>query len=943
MPLHSRVGLAPHLLLLLSVLSLLLCLAPSPALARESIKVVDTTDQSSSFSHHSHQYAHASSSSSSSAAAAAASFFSMTLDGPDWTLTNRNGSIQVPATVPGVTHTDLMSAGIIGDPYYRFNDNEYRWVSLDSFTYSRNFTLPSETFQKIELVAEGLDTVASVYVNDVLVGSVDNMFRMHTMDITSAVKHGDNSIAIEFESAESYSARKAKETPYLIPESITEWQHGLPFRNYIRKAQCHFSWDWGPCFLTQGVWLPISVRAYQLAVIDYVVPHIELSSRDEIPRLQETNGAGSDWTVDVHLFLQCSATNPTVVAQATLAGVSASASIACPDGGGEMESVLALRVTSPGLWWPINLGAQKLYELVVSLEDENGAVFQKSVTRVGFRSFSIEQQSVQGQLGTSFFFQVNGVPVFAKGANWIPADSFESRVDDEVLEDLLNSAVEANMNTIRNWGGGIYQHDKFYELCDELGLMVWEEFMFACAMYPRDSAFLDNIQQEVRHQVRRLASHPSLVIWSGNNENEAALGGWYPETRKNPYRYGVDYAVLNTQTVRATLLEEDRTRPFLPSSPSNGVVEEDPYVQRWGNVGSEHWGDVHYYNYEAMCTDVSTFPDPRFASEYGFQSFPSFATIATVSEQGDWAPHSPLMEHRQHHPEGTSQLDKQMKMHFRYPSNGNSTVFFQDWLYLTQSVQAMCIKAETEHYLRLRSQAPGTMGALYWQLNSIWPAPTWSSIEYGGKWKMLHYYARQFFATRVVSSYETPLQTQASSFIVYVNNDDGAAEVRGSSVKVSALAWKDSSLLRTWVASVPSVSAGSSALAYENKTMDMLSGIGTRAEVFFHLVWTAESGEVLASNFYIPTNVSAVSLAPASIAFSNFKQQSASVVSFSVTSTQAAPYVWLDTSLAGHFSDNGLLLWRGEERTIEFSSQDAVTPSQLQRALSARTIRDTYQ
>lgn len=318
------------------------------------------------------------------------------------------------------------------------------------------------------------------------------------------------------------------------------------------------------------------------------------------------------------------------------------------------------------LWWPRGYGNPNLFPMTISFSSSrNTSQVEENEIYVGLRSIDIIKEPLS--IGETFFIQVNNVPIFAKGANWIPADAFESRVTDSVIEEILQSAYDANMNTIRNWGGGIYQHDKFYEICDQKGLLVWEEFMFACAMYPRDKNFLNTVKEEVKHQVLRLMKHPSIIIWSGNNENELALGsgsstGWYMETRINPYRYVVDYNYLNTDTLYNTIHEYDKTRPWLPSSPSNGILETNPYVERWGNPASPYWGDVHYYNYKDLCTDISIYPTPRFASEYGFQSYPSFRKMAEISLPEDWKPFSAFMNHRQHHPRGNEELDLQIRV-----------------------------------------------------------------------------------------------------------------------------------------------------------------------------------------------------------------------------------------------------------------------------------------
>jgi beta-mannosidase len=499
------------------------------------------------------------------------------------------------------------------------------------------------------------------------------------------------------------------------------------------------------------------------------------------------------------------------------------------------------------------------------------------------------------------------------------------------------------MNVLRNWGGGIYQHEYFYQSCDEKGIMVWEEFMFACAMYPRDSSFLSTVQNEVQHQILRLMYHPSLIIWSGNNENELALGsgssiGWYPETEINPYRYVVDYNYLNTDTLYRNLQKYEPVRPWLPSSPSNGILRLDPYVERWGNPASEYWGDVHYYNYVDLCTNTSIYPKPRFASEYGFQSYPNLLEFSQVSEPEDWSVFSDFLRHRQHHPRGNEQLDNQIKMLFQYPNNTNTDKQFSDWLYLTQCVQALCLRTESEHYRRQKGEPAGTMGALYWQLNSIWQAPTWSSLQYGNHWKLVHYYTKEFFADTIISSYQ---DYSTLDYFVHVTSD--SLDDQTGSYSILAYRWIEGDQVMSWTgdATIPALS---SLQVYSGNINDMLSsaaGSPNADEVFYILQWSVNS-QVVAENWFYLSSFNSVVLP--NVQFDvTVLELSGRTATLQLQSTAVAPFVFVESTLSGRFSSNGFLTLPNTPISLSFYGWEDFTLSELQKSLVVRSLRGTYQ
>ncbi|KAH3756825.1 mannosidase, beta A, lysosomal L-like [Pelomyxa schiedti] len=837
-----------------------------------------------------------------------------------WTVANANGSIAAAATVPGDVHTALYSAGLIPDPYWRDNDVTYRWVALDDWTYSMKFVADSGLLlnKVVMLVCEGLDTVATVTLNSVQIGQTDNQFRRYSWDVSNVITSGYNTISIKFQSAATYAADKAQAYPYSVP--FTAYPTQEPYRNFIRKSQCSFAWDWGPCFIPQGIWKAIGLQSYSEAVItDSSVQIFPVSS--------------SIFTVmsRVELTATAGATGKLVASIPDL-GVSASQQVTLQEGSNWI--IVNLTCQNPDLWWPVGLGpsTRKIYELQLTFT--GGLLSESSISRnVGFRDVKVVQDELSD--GESFYFTVNGVPVFAKGANWIPADSFHSRVTHDILQALLQSAVDANMNIVRVWGGGIYQNDEFYDLADEMGLMVWQEFMFACSLYPRDKTFLANVAEEVAQQVRRLESHPSVVIWGANNENEVALAGWYEESNENKQLYTVDYSILYINTIRTSVRNEDMTRDFQSSSPTNAplVDSNEMWVGRWGDGNSETSGDLHFYS-GSDCWDVDTFPNPRFASEYGYQSFPSMYTWSEATDPSDWYIDSPMMEHRQHSPSWNEMLDDMISLHFKFPANPDATQQFEYYVYVSQIVQGLCVKYESEHYRRGR-EAYTTMGAIYWQLNDIWQGPTWSSMEYNGRWKLAHNYAVDFFAPTLISSYEKPVNTLQ----VYAVSDLEDS-ITSSSLLIEAVSWADGSVLGKWSTTF-SINPQTSSKVYSN-TISSMIGARKRSECVFVLTWTNSLGELLSENTFFLSDFQDVSLPSPNITVSNVTSIDESSARLTLSSSTMAPFVFLQTSIPGRFSKNGFLIRPKTIYTVEFYGKSAFNPEDLLGNLTTTSLRETY-
>ncbi|UCF99688.1 MAG: glycoside hydrolase family 2 protein [Spirochaetaceae bacterium] len=626
----------------------------------------------------------------------------------------------IPIQIPGDTISALIKGGKIPDPFFGTNELDTLWVGRADWLLSRTVTIERSFLEnrQVYLHIDSLDTVAEIRINGEPVATSSNMFAALRIDIRKYLKTGKNLFEIFLRSAERRAGELSGQLPYPVPHSIYPVQS--PHRNLIRKVQCHSGWDWGPCLMVSGIYGQVYIASCELGRIEYV-------TTEQIPK-------GKDWTlvVTVEYFAYVSGTVPLEI---TIAGQILDRRIEVEPGTNVIREIMEIR--GPELWWPREYGNPSLYELVVKGGED------RIEKRIGFRT--VEVLLEDDEAGRSMSFVINGRKIFCKGANWIPVDALPGRHTTEKYKSLLSDAVTANMNMLRVWGGGQYEAEVFYRLCDEMGLLIWQDFMFGCSTYPATRWFLEEVEREVRHQVKRLMDHPCLALWCGNNENLGALK-WYPESKAHPARYLVDYDRLNEGVVGRIVRELDPSRPWWPSSPSAG---EGDYSDNWHDDSK---GDMHYWsvwhegkNFEAYYEVI-----PRFCSEFGFQSFPSLDTVRQYAPEDQWNVTSPVMEHHQRHPRGNSIIVETMTRYFRMPDS------FEGFLFLSQVQQALAMKTAAEYW---RSRKPVCMGILYWQLNDLWPVASWSSIEYSGKWKLLHYAARKFYAPLQVAAFCTDGQT----------------------------------------------------------------------------------------------------------------------------------------------------------------------------------------
>ena len=632
-----------------------------------------------------------------------------------WTLTvTETDFIQVAANVPGSVYHDLLSAGLIDDPFVGANENEALKLMDHDFIYQRSFEVLPDLLSSERLIlrAEGLDTLAEIKINGKKAGCADNMHRIWEYDVKPYVKEGANDIQITFSSPtrwikEAYSKSKAT--------GSSDAMEGFPL---LRKAHCMFGWDWGPHLPDAGIWRKISLLGIDKARIRDV-------------RVHQIHAAGQvSCEVITHLDQTDAAYVPETVV--TITG---------PDGtkleGKGLDPTIS--IPDPQLWWPNGFGEQPLYTVLVRLMDGDREL-DRWEKRIGLRTLTMHIE--KDEWGESFCHQINGVDIFAMGADYIPEDNLLPRVTPERTRRLLEDAKAANMNSIRVWGGGYYPDDFFYDICDELGLLVWQDFMFACAVYNLTEEFEANIRAEFVDNIRRLRNHPSLALWCGNNEMEmfVAYGVWV-DTKKQVS----DYVKMYEYIIPKTLQIEDPDTFYWPASPSSGGAFDEP--------NDENRGDVHYWEVWHALKPFTEYRKHffRYASEFGFQSFPCMETIRSFAGEEDMNPYSYVMEKHQRNASANGRIAEYLSQMYLYPKS------FDGFVYASQLLAAQGIQYGVEHWRRNRGRC---MGAIVWQLNDCWPVTSWASLDYFGRWKALHYAEKRFFAPVMISCEEESIITQ---------------------------------------------------------------------------------------------------------------------------------------------------------------------------------------
>ena len=776
-----------------------------------------------------------------------------------WSLSDESGEFSAPMTLPGDGIDALCWAGVIPDPYFGRNEYGLRWICQREWVVRRTFVV--EQTDQI-MVVSMLDTVAEIRVNGVLALACDNMFRSHRVDIAGALRQGENEVTITFRSPAIEAAKRQAAQRYFVPFSANNTP--IPNGNMLRKPSCDFGWDWNIALATFGLYGDIHLEPKAAARIAHLV-----IAQDHVPgRALVTVEAAVEGEGEV-TFALC--------------GVAASVRAV----GG--KAVVRLTVDDPALWWPAGQGAQPLHDLTVTLGDQ---VLRR---RIGLRSAELVTEKDAAGLG--FKFRINGRDIFAKGANWIPQDALAGRINQDDTRDLLQSAVDANMNMIRVWGGGRYEADWFYDLCDELGLMVWQDFMFSCHIYPSDEAFLADVAVEVRENARRLHHHASLTLWCGDNELIGALT-WFPETRANRDLYLVGYDRLN-RCIEQALKAAVPGAVWWPSSPSPGPMD---FGDAWHDDSK---GDMHFWSVWHEGRDFDHYRDvsPRFCSEFGFQSYPSMDVIRRFADPADFNIAAPVMESHQKNAGGNARIAETMFRYFRFP------VDFESFVYLSQVQQGLAIKTAVTHW---RSLKPHCMGTLIWQLNDTWPVCSWSSLDHGGGWKLLHHMAKAFYQPVFVSAVPVAGRVELRA-------------VNDMAVPVDL----------TVIANAVTMAGGGRELGRAKVNVGSSAVLALTVEVpeGEMLAYTWAAGAHRGGDHFAPKPYKSYDLLPARLTHSVVAKGGAFEITISAEAL--ALFVALEADRKGRFSTNAFALFPGHPATVTFTPEHPGAEPRL-------TLRDLH-
>ena len=640
-----------------------------------------------------------------------------TLNGT-WQLSAGHRSLEsVDMQIPGTVLSGLLAAGKIKDPFYRTNEDATRALFWKDYVFTRTFDVDEELLaqQHIVLVCEGLDTLAEISINGTFLAKTDNMHRTWKFQAKKLLHPGKNEIQIVFRSV----LRFIEDYPYEAHKKINYIPCGsMKGNQLLRKAHSMFGWDWGPQTIDAGIFRDIYLQGYSHARIEDIRIHQQHAKNVSV----QTSITLSESVPGQKLCVELSEDGADKPLQTKLCKTNA-------DGVAAVDFV----IENPKLWWPNDYGDQPLYIVRTTLLDEDGTSLESITRRIGLRTLTISQE--KDKWGNEFAFCVNGVKIFTRGGNYIPDDCLYTRITEKKLDYILESCRRAHFNCVRVWGGGYYPSDAFYDLCDEKGLIVWQDLMYACNVYDVTDAFAENCRQETYDNVRRLRHHASLGLWCGNNEIESAWDHWGDFQKETPY-LRADYIRLFEEVLPKAVQEADGETFYWHSSPSSGGCFDNPDD---ANRGDTHYWDV--WHGQKPFTDYRKYFF-RFCSEFGFQSFPCAKTVNSFTLEDDRNIFSRVMESHQKNDAANGKMLYYLSENLRYPKD------LTHLLYASQVLQGMAIKYGVDHWRRNRGRC---MGTLYWQINDDWPAPSWSSIDYFGRWKALHYMAQKFYAPHAVS------------------------------------------------------------------------------------------------------------------------------------------------------------------------------------------------
>ncbi|WP_321280770.1 glycosyl hydrolase 2 galactose-binding domain-containing protein [Marinifilum fragile] len=824
-----------------------------------------------------------------------------------WEFSEKDSINWMPAEVPGCVHTDLIENKKIKDPFYRLNEHDLQWIDKKDWLYKTEFDLDQKVLSKDRIVIDfkGIDTYADVYLNDQKVLSADNMFREWTVDVKKYLKVGKNKLKIEFKSPIREGLKFYDANGFVYPGAendqakLGQVEGNKRVSIYTRKAGYHYGWDWGPRLVSSGIWRPVYLKAWDNARIHdlQIVQNkvnddianftaiLELESKDEVLADILIQNEGEELAVtEVHLRK------------------------------GIHKYELNFDIENPKLWWPNGLGDQNLYHIKVQV-NVNGKIEEAS-RRIGIRTVEVVRE--KDEKGTSFYFKVNGVPVFMKGANYIPNDIFPSRVSKEQLEKVIHTAKTSNMNMLRVWGGGYYEDDLFYDLCDEAGILVWQDFMFACAMYPGNQDFLDNIRLEARDNIKRLRNHPSIALWCGNNEILVAWNnwGWKRQVKEQGEEVSAKvwkaYADIFHEVLPKAVEAYDSSRFYWSSSPSSGTGIKPDLINGDDHYWGVWWGKEPF---ETYATHIA-----RFMSEYGFQSFPQMKSVRKYAEPEDYDIYSEVMKSHQRSSIGNETIEYYMLKDYKKPKD------FESFLYVNHVLQAEGIKFALEGH---RRAMPYCMGSLYWQINDCWPVASWSSTDYYQEWKALQYYVKKGFEPLLVSPY-----AENDSIKLAVVNDH-QKEIKAKLImRVLDFSGKENwSEIKDIV-----IRKNSSEVFFAQELKSFLQNRKPDKEMF--LVELQMGEEVVARNTLYFKSVKDLKLPKPNVEYTIVKEEKNYEINISSDALAKNVFLTLGDE-DGFFSDNYFDVLAGESVNIKLETE--LSLEEIKKVIQLRTLDSTFE
>ncbi|WP_312343797.1 beta-mannosidase [Chryseobacterium binzhouense] len=793
-----------------------------------------------------------------------AQYSERSLSSEKWQFKNVKDQKSLTATVPGTVHLDLMNNKIIPDPFKDENEKKVQWIESEDWDYQTTFKVSSKELenQNIELVFNGLDTFSDIYLNGKLLQLTDNMFRKWTIPVKQNLKIGDNLLQIKFKSAVNVGKDLAQKVPFTTPESP---------RSFVRKAQYQFGWDWGPRLVTAGIWKDVKLNFWNNAKLE----NIKIEQKDLTKKKADLN-------IQAQIFAEKEGKYSFLIEDK-------SHNVYLKKGLNKIS--IPFTIENPHFWQPNGRGKAHIYLLKFSLKDGLNIISKKE-ERIGLRTVELIKE--KDEKGKSFYFKVNGNPLYAKGVNWIPSDSFSPRMTKEKYHKLIKDCKEANMNMIRVWGGGIYEDDEFYKACDQNGILVWQDFMFAGSFYPADENFQKNVEMEVKDQIERLQNHPSLALWCGNNEIDEAIVNWgyqkqFKYSKEDSLQVWKDYKTIFHEVIPNAIKKYATVdkQIYWESSPSIG----------WGHKESLTEGDSHYWGvwWGEEPFEIYNEKVPRFASEYGFQGMPTLETTKSMfSGKPDLNLENSTIKTHEKHSRGWEIIQKYMERDYKVPTD------FVKYNYVSQLLQARGMQIAIEAHRRAK---PYNMGTLYWQLNDCWPVVSWSSIDYLGNWKALHYQVKRSFENQVI------LTEEKDGILNFYGINDGLENFEDVQLEFEVNNFKGENFLTA--VSNKKQKLGQ-IVKFDSSSIAELTGDSDKNELYLNLILRGKDEKIIAESNYFFSKPKDLKLTKPNI---QIKKISSTEIEISTDALAKDVYLIGET----HFSDNFFDLLPKTSKRIKLS------------------------